>query len=126
MELDYIQCGDYLIPNLAPNSEPEEPLGKYGMMRWEYLRTHVRGIFGGMLLGGTLKGHCLEIQEQAQERLEQLMGQMKEREGLTESLKDTDPLLWAKRMNSIHAAAEETVLSELIYSQAGKERRKGS
>ena len=37
MKLTYEKNGDYLIPNLTPNSEPEEALTKYGLMRRNYL-----------------------------------------------------------------------------------------
>ena len=36
MDIEYIQEGDYLIPNLILDVDPEEnakPLGKYGLMR---------------------------------------------------------------------------------------------
>ena len=33
MELTYEKCGDYLIPNLIPNQEPEGELQKFGRMR---------------------------------------------------------------------------------------------
>ena len=39
--LTYIRVGDYYIPNLALDPEPEEPardIGKYGRMRLTYLK----------------------------------------------------------------------------------------
>ena len=116
MKLEYIQNGDYLIPNLKANEEPEGMLTKYGLMRKNYLKEHRRGIYGAMLLEGTLREHLLTVQEQAENRLDFLMGQMAEREGVDERLKAAEQLTWVSRMNSIKARAEESVLAEIVFS----------
>lgn len=116
MELTYEKNGDYLIPNLIPNSEPEEPLTKYGLMRRSYLEKHMRGVYSAMLMKGTLKAHCLEIQKQAEERMDLLTGQMAKAEGVDEALKASDQMKWVAKMNAIRHSAEETVLTELVYS----------
>jgi hypothetical protein len=115
MELEYIKSGDYLIPNLVANEEPEGTLTKYGLMRRSFLKEHRSGIYTGMLLKGTLKEHCLMIQEQAEERMELLTRQMAEAQGVNEELKRSDQMKWVGMMNNIRSSAEETVLSELIY-----------
>lgn len=38
MELEYIKAGDYEIPNLIPNKEPQEPLTKFGLMHRTWLK----------------------------------------------------------------------------------------
>jgi hypothetical protein len=63
-------------PNLIANSEPEEPLTKYGLMRRNFLKEHRRGTYSGMMLEGNLKEHCLMIQKQAEERMDLLTSQM--------------------------------------------------
>lgn len=76
MNLIYEKCGDYLIPNLIPDPEPEGELRKFGLMRKSYLENHRRGIYSGLLLSGELKKHLLMIQEQAGERFDLLVEQM--------------------------------------------------
>ena len=49
------------------------------------------------------------------ERVELIMNQLAQREGVTESLKAADQMEWVRRMNNIRASAEEIVLSELVY-----------
>ena len=115
MNLTYEKCGDYLIPNLIPDPEPEGELRKFGLMRKSYLENHRRGIYSGLLLSGELKKHLLMIQEQAEERFDLLVEQMAKREGVTEQLKAQDQMLWVQRMNSIRARAEEIVREEIIY-----------
>lgn len=116
MNLTYEKCGDYLIPNLIPDPEPEGELRKFGLMRKSYLEKHRRGIYSGLLLSGELKKHLLMIQEQAEERFDLLVAQMAEKEGVTERLKADDQMLWVRRMNNIRARAEEIVLNDMIYS----------
>lgn len=115
MELTYEKCGDYLAPNLVADPEPEGELRKYGLMRKDYLKNSRGGTYQAMILKGTLKKHCLEIQKQAEERFELLTGQMAKQEGVTEQLKAQDQMLWVRRMNSIRERADEIVKEEIIY-----------
>ena len=115
MDLTYEKCGDYLIPNLIPDPEPEGKLRKFGLMRKSYLENHRRGIYSGLLLSGELRKHLLMIQEQAEERFDLLVEQMAKQEAVTEQLKVPDQMLWVKRMNNIRAMAEEIVKAEIIF-----------
>ena len=57
-----------------------------------------------------------DLNEQAQERLDTIMEQMKAAEGVTEELKRTHQMEWVQRCNNIHNRAEEIILREIIYS----------
>ncbi len=116
MNITYEKCGDYLIPNLIPDPEPEGELRKFGLMRKSYLENDRRGIYAGLLLSGELKKHLLMIQEQAEERFDLLVEQMAKQEGVTEKLKAQDQMLWVQRMNNIWARAEEIVREGIIYT----------
>ena len=116
IKLEYIQAGDYLIPNIAPNEEPEITLTKYGILRKEYLKEEKRWRYGSMLVKGTLFTHCLQIQEQAEHQMEILMDQMAASEGVNEELKAKDQMSWVRKMNNIKARAEEIVLTEIVYA----------
>lgn len=114
MELTYTMQGDFLLPDLTV---PESPtLGKYGMLRRSYLKDHRDGIYTGMLLTGKLNAHLTEIDRQATEMMERLTAQMAKAQGVTESLKASDQMKWVQMMNNIRSAAEEIVLTELVYS----------
>ena len=115
MELEYIKTGDYYIPTLMANKEPEEALTKYGLMRKTFLKEHRRGIYTGMMLEGTLKEHCLTIQQQAEELMDVLIKQMSREQGVDEKLKALDQMKWVRMMNNIRASAEEMVCNEIIY-----------
>ena len=116
MNLTYEKNGDYQIPMVVMDEQPKEVLTKYGLMRKKFLQEHKNGVYTGLLLSGKLKEHLLMIQEQAEERMELLTRQMKEREGITEQMKAENQMLWVAKMNSIVHSAEEIVMTELIYS----------
>ena len=56
--------------------------------------------------------------EQAQNRLEVIIEQMKTSAGVTEALKVADQMAWVRAMNSIRNRAAEIVLAELIHEVA--------
>ena len=86
MNITYEKNGDYLIPNLISDPEPEGELRKFGLMRKYYLKEHRSGIYQAMLLSGKLKEHLLMMQEQAEAQFDLLVKQMAEQEGVTEHL----------------------------------------
>jgi len=114
--LKYELIGDYCF--LAGDDEPEEhrPIGKWGELRRQYLREHMRCIYYAMLMSGTLYDHLADVNEQAEEMLFQLVKQMAKDEGVTEALKQRDQMAWIGAMNNIRNRATEIVSNELIYS----------
>lgn len=115
MNITYEKRGDYLIPNLILDSEPEGELRKFGLMRKSYLENHRRGIYVELLLSGELKEYLLLIQEQAEEKYDLLVEQMAKQEGVTEQLKVQNQMLWVRKTNNIRNTAEEIVLNEIVY-----------
>jgi len=114
MEIAYVKCGDYYIPDLTL---PEElrPMGKWGRMHREYLKATHPITYTNLILSGKLWTYLADLNEQAQLRLDTLVSQMKAAEGITEALKASDPMQWVQRMNSIRDRAEEILREELIY-----------
>lgn len=68
------------------------------------------------MLSCKLWTYLADLNEQAQERLDRIVQQMKEAEGVAEALKAADPMAWVQRMNNIAARAEEIIREELIYN----------
>ena len=115
-KLTYIRCGDYDIPNLKLSEQPETSIGKYGRMRKSYLKEHRPILYNQLLMSEKLYPHLLEIDEIAQNRLEQMMPQLAKEVGATEELKASDPMKWVGLMNTCKAQAEEILMAELINS----------
>ena len=116
MEMQYIRMGDYFIPDLELPQE-SRPIGKWGRMRREYLREHKPIQYNCLLLSGKLWTYLADLNQQAQNRLERMIDQMKMAEGVTEELKAADPMAWVGAMNNIRNRAEEIILQELICGE---------
>ena len=115
MNINYIRAGDFFIPDLKLSEEPR-PIGKWGRMHRDYLKEHHPIQFNALVLSGNLWTYLADLNEQAQQRMETLIVQLKTAEGITEALKATDPVGWIQRMNNISARAEEIIREELIYN----------
>ena len=101
-------------PNLV--STDEEPhYGKYGMLRKMYLKEHRPAMYSLYMLEDRLTEHLNAVNDEAQERMDILVRQMMEKQGVTEELKARDQMVWVGAVNNIRNAAEEIVLKELIY-----------
>ena len=114
MNLTYTMQGDYLLPNLEVPESPK--VGKYGMLRRSFLRSHKQALYTGMMLADKLNAHLEEVDRQANEMLEKLLQKLSKEQGVTEELKAKDQMLWVQLMNNLRQSAEEVVLKELIYS----------
>ena len=115
MNITYRQEGDYLIPNLMMDEQPEGEIGVWGWRRKMYLKEHRKGTYNAMLLQGTLTQHLIETNEAAQDMMDKLIKQMAAAEGVTEALKRRDQMAWVGAMNNIRARADEIVRNDLIY-----------
>ena len=113
--IEYHLEGDYYLPNLVMPKQEKITLNKYGRMRLKYLKEHKKAEYIIMLMDGTLNTHLKKIQETADNRVQQIISELKEKSNLTEDMKNTDMLYWVGTMNSIKAQAEEIVFSELVY-----------
>ena len=114
MELTYRREGDYLLPNLEAPESPK--IGKYGMLRFRYLRDQKKAIFSGMQMSGSLNSHLEQIDREATEEVERLTRQMAKVQGVNEQMKKTDQMKWVQMMNSLKASAEEGVLNQPLYN----------
>lgn len=94
-ELSYTKYGDYLIPNLTVPDEHYN-IGKYGMLRREFLKEYHQITYTVMLLNGTLLKHLAEIDKTCYEMLGRLIPQIAEREGVNEELKAADQMEWVR------------------------------
>ena len=109
--LTYIRVGDYYIPNLALDPEPEKPardIDKYGRMRLTYLKQHQRKLYRELVDTGKLQAHLLDINDTANEWLDRMM--LAKAAGVTEELKARDQMAWVGLMNCCKAQVEEVIL----------------
>ena len=115
-EPNYIRCGDYYIPDIRLPEE-SRPIGRWGHMHRDYIKEHNPIRFNDLCLSGELWKYLADLNEQAQNRLERIIEQMKAAEGVTEGMKVTDQMAWVGAMNGIRHRAEEIILREMIYEE---------
>ncbi|NBJ95573.1 TnpV protein [Parablautia muri] len=112
--LHYTLVGDYYIPDLKLPEE-NRTIGRYGRLHREYLKQEHPARYSSLILTGKLWTYLADLNEQAEERLDLIMEQMKAAEGVTEELKARNQLEWVGRMNNIRNRAEKIIKSEMIY-----------
>ena len=115
-ELNYICCGDYYIPDIRLPKESRS-IGRWGRMHRDYIKEHRPILFNDLCLNANLWTYLANMNEQAQNRLEFIIEQMKASEGVTEDMKQHDQMAWVGAMNRISNRAEEIVLKEMIYEE---------
>lgn len=114
--IHYTLHGDYYFPDLEAPEGFHQAIGHYGRMRKVYLEEHRPGLYTRLILSGKLYEHVAETDQVCRDRMERMIAQMAEVEGVNEELKARNQLAWVGRMNNIRQQAEEIILQELIYA----------
>lgn len=116
MNIEYVKNGDYLLPNLTLESDNNEQIGKYGLLRLNYIKENKKGLYTTLLMRNELTNHLLSVSNDCEERLKTLMNNyIKNDERLSEKSKEINQLEWVKLMNNYKNMAEEIILKDLIY-----------
>ena len=108
--IEYVRCGNYYIPNLTV-PECKHEIGKYGRLRKKHLESNKRCLYSTLLMTGKLFEHLHEVDEKAQEILDQFIDAAEK----NAPDKATNQMAWVGHMNNAKACAEEIILSEIIY-----------
>ena len=116
MKLTYTKVGDYYIPDLILDDQPDKPLGRYGRLRQKFLEEHHPGTYARLILSGKLWTHLVDIDTVCEKWMGTLIPAMAEQEGVTEALKAANQMVWVGRMNNIRSRAVEIILNELVYA----------
>ena len=75
--MDVIELvGDYYIPDLELPEE-NRPIGRYGRLHREYLKQEHPARYSSLILTGKLWTYLADLNEQAEERLDLIIEQMK-------------------------------------------------
>ena len=109
--------GDYYIPCLVLPDTEERPIGVWGRKHLDYIKEHRPILYADLVLSCRLHSYLADIDTRAQNKLDLLVTQLAEKEGINECLKAQNQLAWVGAMNNIRNRAEEIVLKELIYGE---------
>ncbi len=109
--------GDYYMPCLVIPEEEVHTIGIWGRKHQQYLREHRPIIYSNLILSGKLYSYIADIDTQARNKLDLLVIQLAEKEGINDQLKEQNQLAWVRAMNNSHNRAEEIILKELIFAE---------
>ena len=115
MNISYTKKGDYLLPNLMLKDKEQFNIGKYGLLRLEYIKKYKLGLYFDLLVNDTLNEYLHKIDTTVMEKMQRLIKELTEKENITEELKSNNQMLWIGKMNNIKNMVEEIVLKEYIY-----------
>lgn len=107
--------GDYYIPCLTLPTEEQKPIGIWGQRHKRYLKEYKKATYTTLLTSGRLNNYLADINQQAEEMFLRLAKQLSEKEGVTETLKAENQMLWIGRMENIRNRAMEIVNADLIF-----------
>ena len=115
MNISYTKQGDYLLPNLKLEDKERFNIGKYGLLRLEYIKKYKLGLYFDLLASDKLNEYFHNIDTTVMEKVQKLIKELAEKENITEELKSSNQMLWIGKMNNIKNMVEEIVLKEYIY-----------
>ena len=110
-----VQAGDE-VPNRVVAGSSGEQVGGYAGLRREYVEKGSKVLETKVKTCGKRTEHLAEIKQAARKMVGESLALLARAEGVTEELKETDPLRWTGLMNNLRHSAEELVLSDLIYA----------
>lgn len=116
MNISYTKKGDYLLPNLILENKKQYNIGKYGLLRLNYIKKEKLGLYFDLLVNDKLNEYLHNIDITVIEKVQKLINELSEKENITEELKNSNQMLWIGKMNNIKDIAEEIVLKEYIYA----------
>lgn len=115
MNISYTKQGDYLLPNLILKDKKQFNIGKYGLLRLEYIKKYKLGLYFDLLVNDNLNEYLHNIDTTVMEKVQKLIKELAEKESINEQLKENNQMLWVSKMNNIKNIAEEIILKEYIY-----------
>ena len=111
--LKYELVGDYYL--IAGDDEPEErPIGIWGQRHLRHLKQHHKTVYTELMTSGKLNGYLADLNEQAEDMFLRLVKELAAKEGITETLKVKNQMLWVQRMNEVRETATEIINNDLI------------
>ncbi len=115
MNISYTKKGDFLLPDLILENKKQYNIGKYGLLRLNYIKKYKLGLYFDLLVNDKLNEYLHNIDTTVMEKVQKLIKELTEKENITEELKSSNQMLWIGKMNNIKNRVEEIILKEYIY-----------
>lgn len=115
MNISYTKKGDFLLPDLILEDKERFSIGKYGLLRLNYIKKYKLGLYFDLLVNDKLNEYLHNIVTTVMEKVQKLITELAEKDNINEQLKENNQMLWVSKMNNIKNIAEEIILKEYIY-----------
>jgi hypothetical protein len=115
MNISYTKKGDYLLPDLILEDKERYNIGKYGLLKLEYLKKNKGALYTELLMKDKLNEYLHDIDINLIEKEQSLIKELDEKENIDEDLKSSNQMLWIGKMNNIKNRVEEIILKKYIY-----------
>ena len=114
-EISYTEHDGLLYPDFVLPKQTHFSIGKYGSLRLAFIKEHRKGTYTTLLTRCRLNAYLHDVDITAKEKVRLITAQLAKSRSIDEKLKAADLLEWVVQMNSCKLAAEEIVMSEVIY-----------
>lgn len=99
-------------PQLNLEQKTDYVIGKYGILRGEYVMKYRRHDYLKMLMDGTWNQYLHDVDEECHREVELAVKRIMEKEGVTEQLKKENPMEWVRRVNGFRRGWRKKVLTD--------------
>jgi len=97
MVVDVLKFNESEKPNLNLSEEKNKiVLGKYGLLKLQYLKQNRRGIYTILLMKNELKNYLIQVEKVAKNREEFLINEMIKKEKIDKNLKEKNQMKWVR------------------------------
>ena len=93
MNISYTRKGDYLLPDLILKDKEQFNIGKYGLLRLEYIKKYKLGLYFDLLVNDNLNEYLHVIDITVMEKVQKLIKELAEKESINEQLKENNQML---------------------------------
>ena len=114
-KITYTQQGDYLLPDLKLPEQPKVEIGIWCKRHERYIKQHHKIRYFNLLTSCKLIEYLADIDKLAQSTYDSLLILMMQRDGINETLKAKDCLLWTRKVNAIKQHVIEIINHDIIY-----------
>ena len=87
MNISYTKQGDYLLPNLILKDKEQYNIGKYGLLKLNYIKKYKLGLYFDLLVNDNLNEYLHVIDTTVMEKMQKLIKELTEKEIINEELK---------------------------------------
>lgn len=93
-------------PQISLEQKTDYMIGKYGIMLGEHIIKYQRHEYLKMVMEGTWNQYLHDVDEGCHREVELAVQRIMKKEGITEQLKNENPLEWVQGVNGIKARVE--------------------